>query len=79
MPKSVEMLPLQEIEAMSTFLLQDQVERLQEENWRIEAQLEESYSILEDLTALDSLEEIEEIIGRARRLLEEKPLLPSPF
>jgi len=79
MPKSVEMLPLQEIEAMSTFLLQDQVETLQEENWRIEAQLEESYSILEDLIALDSLEEVEEIILRARRLLEEKPLLPSPF
>lgn len=79
MSKNVEILHVQEIDGMSTSLLQDHIENLQESNWDLESQLEEARSILEDLCSMSDVEDVEEIISRAKLFLEEKLFEVKPF
>ncbi len=79
MSKHVEILHVQEIDGMSTSLLQDQVDRLQEVNWDLESQLEEACNILEELCAMTDLEDIEDILSRAKTFLEQGLFTPKPF
>jgi len=79
MSKSVEILHVQEIDGMSVSLLQDHIDTLQEANWDLEAQLEEARNILEELCAMPDLEDIEEVLFRAKSFLEQCPFSSKPF
>lgn len=79
MNKSVEVLYAPEIEGMSSALLQDQVEKLQEETLTMQARLAEAYELLEDFSCLEDSEDLEEMLQRVRTFLENKPFSLSLY
>ncbi len=66
---SVELIQVDELEGTPVSLLHEQVERVQEENWRLETELEEAYNILDEIVQAEDTDELELSIARAKTFL----------
>jgi hypothetical protein len=71
MSRSIDYIESDELEGMSTTDLHDQVEKVQEENWRLEGLLEEARQYLEELVNADE-EDVGEILSNVREFLDRK-------
>jgi hypothetical protein len=69
MSRSIEYIQVDELEEMTATDLHNQVEKVQEENWRLEALVEEARQHLEDLISADE-EEVGEILTNVREFLD---------
>ncbi len=65
-----DIIQVDELEGTPVTLLQDHVERVQEDNLRLELLLEEACEYLDQLVSVDDEEEAEDIIFNVKKFLE---------